>query len=333
MDGEIQLHCMNTTLRIGYADLATVEAEAIVCPANIYHSMVEGVALAIRARGGDAILLDLRKHPLPGKIGAVLVTGAGQLPARYIFHAVSGGGFLSMLQQPALTSHLMKKILALATTLQIGHLALPLIGSGVAGGDKATALECILDSALYHLANHPTSLRQISVAVLDGLEPERLAEIVGAKSAALQSIQAIMAKIQDLRSSVPDDADLQRLLDQRLAAYQQRLGQLFFFPEMNTLIDLGDFDSPQARAEKAARLKELIAALRLEEQHKHKIQQLQREHLQEYELQQAKLGLATPPHILMEIQELRKQLHQRAYEIEQLQAQLKGYAQELSRLG
>jgi O-acetyl-ADP-ribose deacetylase (regulator of RNase III) len=241
MDGEIQLQCMNTTLHIGYADLTTVAAEALVCPANIYHSMEEGVALAIRARGGDAILLDLRKHPLPGKIGAVLVTGAGQLPARYIFHAVSGG-FLHTMQQPVLTAQLMKEILALATTLKIRHLALPLIGSGVAGGDKATALNYILDTTLYYLANHPTSLRQISIALFAGLEPERMAEIVGGKSAALQSIQAIIGKIQDLRNSVPDDADLQRLLDQQLAAYQQRLGQLFFFPEINTLIDLGDFD-------------------------------------------------------------------------------------------
>ena len=332
MDGEIQFQFMNTTLHIGYADLATVEAEVLVCPANIYHSMEEGVALAIRARGGDAIMLDLRKHPLPGKIGAVLVTGAGQLPARYIFHAVSGG-FLHTMQQPVLTAHLMKEILSLATRLKIRHLALPLIGSGVAGGDKATALNYILDTTLHYLANHPTSLSQISVAVFAGLEPERLAEIVSAKTAALESIQAIIAKIQDLRSSVPDDADLQRLLGQQVAAYQQRLGQLFFFPEMNTLIDLGDFDSPQARAEKVARLNELIAALRREEEHKREIQYHQRSHLQEYELQRAQMGLATSTHILIQIQELQKQLDQRDYEIEQIQAQLRGYTQELVRLG
>jgi O-acetyl-ADP-ribose deacetylase (regulator of RNase III) len=331
MDGELQFQFMNTTLRIGYADLATVEAEALVCPANIYLSMQEGVALAIRTRGGEAIMLDLRKHPLPGKIGAVLVTGAGQLPARYIFHAVSGG-FLHTMQQPVLTANLMKEILSLATRLKIRHLALPLIGSGVAGGDKATALNYILDTMLHYLANHPTSLSQISVAVFAGLEPGRLAEIVSAKTAALQSIQAIIGKIQDLRSSVPDDADLQRLLGQQLAAYQQRLGQLFFFPEMNTLIDLGDFDSPQARAEKVTRLVELIADLGREEQHKREIQKHQRSHLQEYEKQHAQLGLATPPHVLIEIQELQKQLDQRDYELGQIQTQRDGYTNELQKL-
>lgn len=333
MELEFHIQLLNTHLHIGHADLTTVNADVLVCPGNTYLSMSQGVALAINKKAGDTIGLDLRKHPLPAKLGAVIVTGAGQLPARYIFHVITGGYLLQTLQE-VLTAHIIKEVLALGTMLKIQHIALPLIGSGIAGGSKVIALDCIVDATLHYIANNVTSIRHISIVIFEGVASGQVAEMVRPKNEAIQAIQTIMDKLQDLRNHLPDDADLQRVLEERLHRYQMQLSQLFFLPAMDSSEEFLDTNvlSPQAKHDATLRLRETLQQITNDLNHETAIKKIDQFHLKEYEKQAAAKGLATEPHIILEINELQRRIEQRTHKIEQLHTQKDAYANELKRL-
>ncbi|MBA3471319.1 MAG: macro domain-containing protein [Herpetosiphonaceae bacterium] len=333
MDLEFQIPLLDTTVHIGHADLTTIDADVLVCPGNPYLSLSGGVALEIRNKAGDAIILDLRKHPLPAQIGTVIVTGAGQLPARYIFHAISGG-FLDKVPQDVLTAHLVREVLTLGTQLNVQHIALPLIGTGIAGGNKAIALDCILDTALHYIANNATSIRHISVVIFVGLTSEQIAPKVQARNEAIQALQTIMRKLHDLRNSLPDDADLQAMLLQRLYGYDAQLRQRFYFPAMDSPKDFSSAgaDSPQQRKEAIAQVTELLQTLATELNHETEIQKIEQFRLQEQEKHAATKGLDTAPHITLEITELQRRMEERRHKIEQLRTQRDAYASELKKL-
>jgi len=76
------------TIDIRKGDITRVKAAAIVNPSNTTGAMVEGVSLAIRRAGGQAIEdAAIEQAPIP--VGMAVATTAGSLPFRYIIHAVS----------------------------------------------------------------------------------------------------------------------------------------------------------------------------------------------------------------------------------------------------
>ncbi|MBM4039566.1 MAG: macro domain-containing protein [Planctomycetes bacterium] len=76
------------TIDIRKGDITRVKAAAIVNPGNTTGAMVEGVSLAIRRAGGQAIEdAVIAEAPIP--VGMAVATTAGSLPFRYVIHAVS----------------------------------------------------------------------------------------------------------------------------------------------------------------------------------------------------------------------------------------------------
>jgi len=71
-------------------DLVEQQVDAIVNAANNDLVLGAGVAGAIRRRGGAAIQRECDAHG-PVKVGDAAITGAGELPARYVIHAASMG--------------------------------------------------------------------------------------------------------------------------------------------------------------------------------------------------------------------------------------------------
>lgn len=69
-------------------DLTAMETDAIVNAANNDLRLGGGVAGAIRQKGGDTIQRECNEiGSIP--VGSAAVTGAGDLPARYVIHAAS----------------------------------------------------------------------------------------------------------------------------------------------------------------------------------------------------------------------------------------------------
>jgi O-acetyl-ADP-ribose deacetylase len=111
-------------------DLVEQDVDAIVNAANNELVLGGGVAGAIRTRGGPAIQAECTVHG-PVKVGEAVMTGAGQLPARFVIHAASmalGGRTTTDSLQSS-----MDHAFRLARGQRVGTIAIPAVGTGIAG--------------------------------------------------------------------------------------------------------------------------------------------------------------------------------------------------------
>jgi len=86
---------MTAVIALTKGDITALEVDAIVNAANEHLQLGSGVAGAIRRKGGPAIQRECdRIGHCP--VGGAVVTGGGDLPARWVIHAVGpvwkGGG-------------------------------------------------------------------------------------------------------------------------------------------------------------------------------------------------------------------------------------------------
>jgi O-acetyl-ADP-ribose deacetylase (regulator of RNase III) len=114
-----------------FGDIIESEAQVIVSSDDYYLSMAGGVSAAIHRAGGDSIAQDAAKK-VPAQLGDVIVTGAGALPAEYIFHAVTIGPAGQTLPVKQMVSGSISKCLRLLDVMGLRSIAFPAIGTGVA---------------------------------------------------------------------------------------------------------------------------------------------------------------------------------------------------------
>ncbi len=74
-------------INVCYGDITRVHADAIVSSDDNKLSMGGGVSAAILKAAGDRLWSASRRH-VPAKLGTAVVTTAGNLPAKYILHAI-----------------------------------------------------------------------------------------------------------------------------------------------------------------------------------------------------------------------------------------------------
>jgi len=145
--------------RIGIqeGDLTEAEVDAIVNAANTQLVLGAGVAGAIRERGGPAIQTECDAHG-PVEIGGAALTGAGELPARYVIHAagMEPGGPVTEENLRACT----RASLELAAQNGVETLAFPAIGTGVGGFPLQRCAEVMIEETNAHLAGE-TTLREV----------------------------------------------------------------------------------------------------------------------------------------------------------------------------
>jgi O-acetyl-ADP-ribose deacetylase (regulator of RNase III) len=111
-------------------DLVEQEVDAIVNAANTDLVLGGGVAGAIRSRGGPSIQQECDAHG-PVAIGEAAVTGAGELAARHVIHAASMalGGRTTTDSLRASMNHVFR----LAREQRVKTIAIPAVGTGIAG--------------------------------------------------------------------------------------------------------------------------------------------------------------------------------------------------------
>lgn len=140
-------------LQIINHDITKVECDAIVNAANSTLLGGGGVDGAIHRAAGKGLLLECMK--LGGcKVGQAKITGAHNLPARFVIHTVGpkwkGGrkGEQELLESCYLQS------LHLALDNQCNSIAFPLISAGAYGYPKEEALRVAVDTINHFLTEH-----------------------------------------------------------------------------------------------------------------------------------------------------------------------------------
>jgi O-acetyl-ADP-ribose deacetylase (regulator of RNase III) len=142
---------MRERIRIVRGDITDATTDAIVNAANTELMLGGGVAGAIRKKGGPIIQVDCDKIG-PIKLGEAVVTGAGNLAAKYVIHAASmslgGQATEASLRRAVRNSYLRAK------EKQIKSIAFPAIGAGIAGFPIRQCAEIMMDETIRALQIH-----------------------------------------------------------------------------------------------------------------------------------------------------------------------------------
>lgn len=126
----ISLTLEETQLEIVDGDITAVEVDAIVNAANEDLALGGGVAGAIRRAGGPSIQEECdRIGHTP--VGTAVMTGAGNLPAKQVIHAV--GPRMGEGDEDRKLSSAVRSALALADRYGLRSIALPAISTGTFG--------------------------------------------------------------------------------------------------------------------------------------------------------------------------------------------------------
>ena len=114
-----------------FGDITASRAQVIVSSDDYLLTMGGGVSQAIHHAAGPEIWADARKLT-PLKLADVAVSTAGDLPAKYVMHAVTIGSLAEELTSDAVVRQTTQRALRLATSLGCSSIAFPAIGSGTA---------------------------------------------------------------------------------------------------------------------------------------------------------------------------------------------------------
>lgn len=151
----------NATFRVTYGDITQLVADALVSSDDNYLSMGGGVSAALLRAGGEVIRSEARKH-IPLKIGDVAVTSAGQLSAKYIFHAVTIDYTNMIYASEVSVETAAHRCMELADTLGVRLIAFPALGTGVARFPFQLAAEVMTRT----IANYLTSETRVELVTL-----------------------------------------------------------------------------------------------------------------------------------------------------------------------
>ena len=145
-------------IKLIQGDLTELAVDAIVNAANASLVLGGGVAGAIRTKGGPSIQEECNR--IGGTtVGQAVVTGAGNLKARYVIHAVGPrygeGNEDEKLRGATLNS--MKR----ATEKGMRSIAFPAISTGIFGFPKDRCADIMLQTIRSYLETEETSLDEV----------------------------------------------------------------------------------------------------------------------------------------------------------------------------
>lgn len=145
----------NQWLELVQGDITAQQVDAIVNAANSRLAGGGGVDGAIHRRGGPAIMAETReKYPHGCPTGSAVISGGGNLPARYVIHAVGpvwGGGQQG---EAELLAGAYRRALELAVAHGCRAVAFPALSAGAYGYPLDEAARVALRTAIEFLKQH-----------------------------------------------------------------------------------------------------------------------------------------------------------------------------------
>jgi len=147
-------------------DITRVAVDAIVNAANSALAGGGGVDGAIHRAGGPDIMRELDAlRPLIGfcPTGQAVVTGAGRLPARYVFHAVGPVYRDGRHGEPELLAACYRNCLAMAEERGVRTISFPAICTGVYGYPAEEAAAIAIREVKAHLEKPGTKVQEVTL--------------------------------------------------------------------------------------------------------------------------------------------------------------------------
>jgi O-acetyl-ADP-ribose deacetylase (regulator of RNase III) len=143
-----------STLEIVQGDITHQDTEAIGNAANSALAGGGGVDGAIHRAGGSSIMSELRSRYKGCPTGSAVITGGGNLKAKFIIHAV-GPRYSRSPKDPELLSGAYRTSLELCTQNKISSIAFPSISTGIYGYPVEEASRIALKTVIDYLKDHP----------------------------------------------------------------------------------------------------------------------------------------------------------------------------------
>lgn len=149
-------HCR---LELVKGDITEQQVDAIVNAANSSLAGGAGVDGAIHQMGGPAIMADTDlKYPEGCPTGGAVASVAGNLGARFVFHAVGPIWKGGRSNEPAELASALRACLKLALEHQCQSIAIPAVSTGAYGYPldlaSRTSLKTVVDFIKWHKAPH-----------------------------------------------------------------------------------------------------------------------------------------------------------------------------------
>jgi len=149
---KVKVH--QSVLEVVQGDITQQEIEAIGNAANSALAGGGGVDGAIHRAGGPAVMSELKARYKGCPTGSAVITGGGNLEAKYVIHAV-GPRYSGSTQDAELLSGAYRKSLELCTENKISSIAFPSISTGIYGYPVEEASRIALKTVMDYLKDHP----------------------------------------------------------------------------------------------------------------------------------------------------------------------------------
>ena len=154
-------------------DITDQEIDAIVNAANASLAGGGGVDGAIHRRGGGAIMQETsEKYPSGCPTGSAVVSGAGSLKARFIFHAVGPRWRGGTVNEPELLRSAYRTCLELATKHNCQSIVFPSISTGIYGFPIQQAAPLAIQTVIEFIRETPTAPRLVRFCLFSDADLE-----------------------------------------------------------------------------------------------------------------------------------------------------------------
>ncbi len=158
------------TVRLVTGDITRVAADAIVNAANSALAGGGGVDGAIHRAGGPSIMREL--DAIRAKVGrcatgSAVVTAAGSLPAKHVFHAVGPVYRDGKHQEPELLASCYRTCLQLAEQHGARTVSFPSISTGIYGYPMPDAAGIALREVIAHLDRKSSAVDAVIFVLYD----------------------------------------------------------------------------------------------------------------------------------------------------------------------
>jgi len=163
-------------IRIQYGDLVAQDVDAIVSSDDTDLSMGGGISATILQAAGSELKTESQRY-VPVRPGRAVVTSAGKLQARFIFHGITLGEDEGQRVMPSrdLIAEIMDSCFYHADTLHVHTIAFPLLGAGSGGFPSDICLDTMFRFLAMRLSRGLTDVREARIMLFPRLGKSVLA--------------------------------------------------------------------------------------------------------------------------------------------------------------